>query len=88
MGAPLRSVSSLTKWGPLWSVSSLTKWGRLNFFLKFYALNYSWGGPHIFEFPGGGKCPLLPPPAGAHAPEYKPEPESAIIIVKESRTFL
>ena len=62
MGAPLRSVSSLTKWGP--SVQFL----RLIFsmFKKNVRVKLSLGGPHIFEFPGGGKCPLLPPPAGAH----------------------
>ena len=68
MGAPLRSVSSLTKWGPLWSVSSLAIWGPLNFFLKFYALNYSWGALIFLNFQGGGGQvpPLVPPPAGAH----------------------
>ena len=76
IGGPLISVSSLTKWGALSSVSSLTKWGALSsvsslnflkyFFFKFYALSYPCGGPYIFYFPGGGKCPFLPPPAGAH----------------------
>ena len=61
-GGSLRSVYSLTIWGPPRSVSLLTIWGRLAFFWIFYALNYPWGGPHIFEFPGGGMCPLLPPP--------------------------
>ena len=46
LGAPLRSVFSLTIWGPFRSVSSPP--------LKI-------GGPHIFEFARGGKCPLLPP---------------------------
>ena len=64
MGAPIRLISQLTKCGALSSVSSLNFFNI--FFLNFYALSYPWGGPHIFEFPGGGKCPLLPPPAGAH----------------------
>ena len=65
-GGPLRPVSSLTKWGSLKSVSSLTIWGPLNFLNNFYALNYPWGGPQIFEFPGGGaSAPLAPPPLRA-----------------------
>ena len=77
-GGPLRPVSSHTIWGPpsdqflrllnggpFGQFLHLLNGAPLIFFLKFYALNYSWGGPHIFEFPGGGKCPLLPPPLRA-----------------------
>ena len=74
-GGPLRSVSLLTIGGPLRSVSSHTKWGPsvqflcliFSIFKKNVRVKLSLGGPHIFEFPGGGgKGPLLPPPAGAH----------------------
>ena len=54
--------------GALSSVSSLNVF--IYFFKKIYALSYPWGAPIFFNFQGGGgggKCPLLPPPAGAHA---------------------
>ena len=71
-GGPLRSVSLLTIGGPLISVSSLTKWGALSsisslnlkkIFFNSYALSYPCGGPHIFEFLGGGgaSAPSCPP---------------------------
>ena len=79
-GGPLRPVSSHTIWGPpsdqflrllnggpFGQFLHLLNGAPLIFFLKFYALNYSWGAPIFLNFQGGGKCPLLPPPAGAHA---------------------
>ena len=70
MGAPLRSVSSLTKWGP--SVQFL----RLIFsiFKKNVCVKLSLGGPHIFEFPGGGG--VSAPPAGTyvHYPDSRWRP--------------
>ena len=75
IGGPLRSVSSHTIWGPPSDQFLRLRTGgpqfsfSLNFFLylkKNYALSYPGGGPHIFLISRGDKCPLLPPPAGAH----------------------
>ena len=59
-GGPLRPVSSHTIWGP-----PQISFFPLNFFkiLKHNPLNYPWGVPHIFEFPGGGAgAPFCAPP--------------------------
>ena len=50
-----------------------------------YVLSYPWGGPHIFEFPGGGGqvLPLAPPPL--RAPMYRPTTVDVIQYLARER---
>ena len=73
-GGPLKPVSSHTIWGPpsdqflrllnggpFGQFLHLLNGAPLIFFLKFYALNYSWGGPIFLNFQGGASAPSCPP---------------------------
>ena len=61
MGPPSDQFLRLLNRGPFGQFLHLLYGATLIFFLKFYALNYSWGAPIFFNFQGGASAPSCPP---------------------------